>query len=145
MNSKKNKTKQVRLSEAEVERNTVIILRRLDVFESLAKRVIVGVVIVLAIYFGVYKPIEVSVGQETTIHYLLDFVADVKLHVWMAWGVAATASAVAWRERKLRMRERKEKDPRIAALESKLDEGRTSSNMNVSGTQEITKTGGTRS
>ncbi len=100
---------------------------------SLAKYVIVSGAIVAVVYFGVYLPISVSAGKQTTINYLINAVADFKVHIWIAWAAVAGAGALAANERRLRMRERKVKDKRIEELESAIDPDRTSSGVSVSG------------
>jgi len=68
-------------------------------------------------YYGIYRPIEVSSGSETTIKYLVGFVESMTINISLAWSL--TISSVLWAvgERKLRHREKKKKEQRISQLE----------------------------
>lgn len=81
-----------------------------------------------------------SAGQETTINYAVKFLADVKLHVWIAWGTAAGCGMWATTERRKRLSERKEKDERIKKLEQAIDPNRTSSGLSVVGDKQLENT-----
>lgn len=86
-----------------------------------------------ACYFGLYLPVAASAGHETSVSVIYNFAAHVKIHVWLAWGVAASCAYGWTRERKARLRDRSEKDSRIAHLEKQFDTKRTSSGLTVRG------------
>ncbi len=116
---------------------TALAWRRTELGFQLAKTTMICVTVVASIYFGIYKPIQISTGEVTVITYALSFVADLKLHVWLAWGVAASCGGWALAERRLRMKERETKDRRLSDFERTLDPGRTSSNLDISGMREL--------
>lgn len=60
-------------------------------------------------------------------------IADWKIDVVVAWGVAAGCALWGHTERKAKLRERKEKDDRIIALEKNVDPNRTSSGLTPDG------------
>lgn len=119
------------LSEADL----VLALKRWDVVSKLGITGLVGLTVVGAVYFGVYCPIEASHGEATAIQFVLSWIADLKLNVALAWGTALACSAWAVRERRKRLRERRERDERIVKLERQIDPNRTSSQLTTEGTQ----------
>ena len=119
---------------AEAEARIALQWRRIELGESLGKYLIVAFCVVMSIYYGVYKPVEVSHGEETSITFILDWIADFKLNIALAWGAVAVCGGWAIAERKKRLREREERDNRIANLELQLDPNRSSSNLTTDGT-----------
>ena len=133
MAAKKRTSRQKKPSKEQQERSYALTLRLIEAGESLAKYTVVGLAIVASLYVAVYLPIEASAGRNTTIVYVANFLADIQAHVWLSWG--ATGAAVAWghMERRKRLKERDDRDSRIAEFEKKLDPSRTSSNLTVAG------------
>jgi hypothetical protein len=86
-------------------------------------------------YVGIALPVQYSAGQTTSISYVLTWVQSLKLDVMLAWGTAAASTVWALRERLKRIRERKERDDRIAKLEREKDPHRTSSGLLPDGTE----------
>ena len=107
--------------------------RKLEVIENLGKIFLIGLFVVLATCVGIYLPIKASAGRRTSIEYLVNFITDIKAHIWLSW--AATAGATGWaiKERKKRLKEREEKDKQIIELQTQLDPKRTSSDLTPAG------------
>ncbi len=139
MAKKKSKTPTKRTSSEKPVSNEVQLrqelyrFRKLEVVENLGKYFLIGLSIVGAIYFGIYLPIKASAGKTTSIDYLVNFVTDIKAHIWLSW--AATAGATTWavKERKKRLKEREEKDNQIIELQKMIDPNRTSSDLTPAG------------
>jgi hypothetical protein len=81
--------------------------------------VVIGGSIWVTSYTAVYLPIKESAGQQTTITVMQQWLADVGISVYLAWGAAATCGGWAMLERRKRLRERAEKDTRVIELLSK--------------------------
>jgi hypothetical protein len=116
-------------------RQDVYKFRKLEVAETLGKIFLIGLFIVLAVYVGIYLPIKASSGRTTSIDYFINFVTDIKAHIWLSW--AATAGATGWalNERKKRLKEREEKDKQIIELQKQIDPHRTSSDLTPAGVE----------
>jgi len=126
---------QRRVSEAEADRAHERFIMRWGTFRDLGGKLIWAAAIVGTAFVVFYLPVSASRGQATAISVTQEVAANVDLHVWIAWGAAATA-AVAWkRERSRRLTERNEKDTRIRELEKKIDPNVTSSGLNLEGTK----------
>lgn len=119
---------------AEAEGRIALWWRCIEAVEKIVIYSIVAFSVVASIYYGVYKTVEVSHGEETSITFILDWIADFKLNIALAWGAAAGCGGWAIAERKKRLREREERDNRIANLELQLDPNRSSSNLTTDGT-----------
>lgn len=105
----------------------------LDALKEMSRPVCWSAAACFVVFYGIYKPIEVSAGQETTVKHIINWVADFKLDVLIAWS-AAGAMGAGWRlERVGRLKERAEKDARNKTLEASHDSGRSSSNLSVDG------------
>jgi len=120
--------------EAEADRRIALIWRLMELVERLGIYFIVTGGIVAGLYVAVYLPIKVSHGEETSITFILNWIADFKLNVTLAWGAAAGCGGWAIAERKKRLREREERDDRIKKLEMQVDPNRSSSNLTTDGT-----------
>jgi hypothetical protein len=101
--------------------------------ERVVSRLGVTAGVVVAVYFIFAAPIKYSAGQATSITYLVDFLSNIRVSVWLPSCFAAGFFGWGWGERKLRMRERREKDQRLKELEMKLDPNRSSSQLSVDG------------
>ncbi len=123
------------LSEEELKRKDVRLFALLHFADKMWRNFCICVTIIATTYIAVYLPIKVSHGETTTITYVLQWLAGVKIDVVVAWGAAATVGVLAYRERKKRLRERKERDERIEELEVAIDPDRTSSGLTVDGHQ----------
>lgn len=110
-------------------------MKRWDTCLTLGKYAIWGASVVGCFYVGIALPVKYSAGQTTTISYLLTWAQAIKLDVLMAWGAAAGTTVWAITERMKRIRERKERDERIAKLEKERDPSRTSSGLTPEGDQ----------
>jgi hypothetical protein len=86
-----------------------------------------------AFYVTFALPVIASHGETTTISVAQNWVANLNAHVWVSWAVSAGAVGYGLNERRLRRKERSEKDARITKLEQAIDPGRTSSGVNQSG------------
>jgi hypothetical protein len=122
-------SKSQKLSKDEVQANVALGLRRWEAVENSFRTLVRGLVVVGAVYVGVYLPVSVSHGEVTTINFVLNWLTSLKLDVLVSWGAAAVATGVAVAEKKKRLKERKEKDERIRILEESIDPKRTSSNL----------------
>lgn len=113
------------ISEKELERRHERFFLVFHTITVLGRYLAITVSVVGLAYFGIYKPIEISHGETTTISYVVDFLANMKADVMLARGVTTGSLAMAWAERRKRLRERKERDERIRKLETAIDQGRT--------------------
>lgn len=100
---------------------------------TLFKYTVIALGSVGVVYVGVYLPVEASAGKTTIITVAEKFITDFNVHVVLGWGAAGAATLWGVRERRARHKEREEKDARITDLETKIDPGRTSSNINQQG------------
>jgi hypothetical protein len=110
-------------------------MKRWDVCLTLGKYGILAGCLVGCFYVGIALPVKYSAGQTTTISYLLSWAQAIKLDVFLAWTTTAGMTIWAVRERMKRIKERREKDERIAKLEKQLDPTRTSSGLTPEGGQ----------
>jgi hypothetical protein len=84
-------------------------------------------------YFAFYAPVVETSGQTTVISTTANWLADFRLHFILPAALAGICG-LGWRkERKHRIKEREEKDKRIAELETMRDPSRTSSKLDPSG------------
>ena len=104
-----------------------------DVISRLGSIFLIGLAVVGSLYVAVYLPVVASSGKTTVISYVLNWISDFRINVALAWGTTAACGGWAVLERKKRLRERKERDQRIAELERHIDPNRTSSNLTVAG------------
>lgn len=137
---KKKTTPQARagsplVSEGELDRRHTRYMRVCGVVESLGTALLIVLGIAAFAYIAIALPVRYSAGKETTISFALNWVANVQLHVWLAWSAAAGMGTWAWQERKKRIRERTERDERITELEKQIDPNRTSSNLTPHGSE----------
>jgi hypothetical protein len=132
---RRNKKADPKPTEQDKARLHALSMKRWDVGLTLGKYAIWALCIVGCFYVGVALPVKYSAGQTTTISYLLTWAQTIKLDVLLAYGAVAGTTAWAISERLKRIRERKEKDARIASLEQRLDPNRTSSGLLPDGSQ----------
>lgn len=100
---------------------------------NVLKWLIWGAVIVASFYVTFALPVLASHGETTTITVAQNWVANVNAQVWVSWGLAAGATGYGLNERRLRRKERAEKDARIKKLEEAKDPSRTSSGVDQKG------------
>jgi len=130
-NQKKKKDQQP--SEEDKVRQYRLSLARLGVFKILCMTFLIGLSFVGFGYVTFYLPIQASHGEATTITVAQNWLANINASVYIAWGAAGIAGSAVAVTRKKWMRERKEKDARIAQLERQLDPNRTSSGLTPEG------------
>lgn len=116
-------------SEKDKERAHELAMKKWDVILSSVKWVAITTMVVGGIAAAIAAPVYFSSGKQTSIRYVVNWIQDVKLHVWLAWGTAGAGWALARMYRNKLLKERSEKDARIAALEKQLDPSRTSSGL----------------
>jgi hypothetical protein len=121
------------VSEEELQRRHIRFLAVVDAAKKGLTALIYGASAVGVAYVTFYLPIQVSHGETTTITVMQNWLASVDASVYVAWGVNAALAAGWWAQRRKALREREEKDARIAALERRLDPNRTSSGLTPSG------------
>ena len=124
-----------KLSERELERRLQLALKVLDVVRDLGKLFFLTVMVFCVAYFAIYLPVKASHGETTTITFVLDWLARLRLNILLAWGTTFGCFVWARAERAKRLRERQERDTRITELETKLDPNRTSSRLTTDGNQ----------
>jgi hypothetical protein len=126
-----------KLTQADRDHAYRMAILRWSVFSKIVIALVIGGSIVGALYVAVALPIQASAGKVTAITYVLEWIQDWQFGTKLA--LTGTAGSVVWAivERKLRLRERKTKDSRIAELELRLDPNRTSSGLNVSGDKKV--------
>lgn len=134
---KRQNRKAIRPSKDEIQSSLSISIRKIEAWETIGRYFIVSAAVVGFAYFGIYMPVEASAGQETTISYAAKFITDLKVDVALAWTLATGASAWAYWERKAKMKERREKDRRIADLEKHIDSKRSTSGLDVAGDKRV--------
>lgn len=133
MGKQKKKRRIDQPSREQIEKQFVFRMRVLDLLQALGVPFVWLAGAVALAYVAIALPVIESHGQSTTISLAYDFLADVKVHIWLAWGAAAVC-AMGWRrERSARLKERAEKDARIEQLEKAIDPARTSSGLSPSG------------
>lgn len=120
-------------SKTKLDSQVVLALKRWEVLESLGRPAIVATAVVLCVYFGIYQPVKLSHGEQTVVRLLYGLTTSFSANVVVAWGGTIASLAFAWTVRRRWLSERKEKDERIKKLEVRLDPGRTSSGLTVSG------------
>lgn len=130
-NRKKNQAPQI--TEEDKQRKQVRFLSILGSVERLLKWTTGALAVVACFYFTFGFPVQVGRGETTTISVVQNLVANLQAHVVVSWLVTAGAVGYGLNERRLRRKERSEKDVRIAKLEQAIDPGRTSSGVNQSG------------
>lgn len=86
-------------------------------------------------YVTFYLPILESHGETTVIEQSVNFLANINTHVIVAWGTTAAATFYGLNERRLRHKERAERDKRLREYEKTKDPNVTSSGLNSSGTE----------
>lgn len=134
MAKQKSPKRNSQISEEELRRRHdrfVLVFERLS---SLVTKALYGATVVAFAYVTFYLPLTVAPGETTVVKNLTHFVSNIRANIAVAWTVACGATLWAYRERKLRLDERKTKDERIRSLERVIDPGVTSSRMDVAGT-----------
>lgn len=131
--SRRNKSPMPQISEEEYQRRHVRTMFIASGVFSVARYLIVGIVVVACFFVTFALPVIVSHGETTTITVVQNWLANLDAHVWVSWVVTAGAVGYGLNERKLRRKERSEKDARIVSLERDIDPGRTSSGIDQSG------------
>jgi len=120
-------------SEEDKRRKHQFAMACLGVVKVLGLATIIGLCVVWFGYVIIYLPIQAAHGETTTISVAQNWLANVYASVYFAWGTTA-AVGIGWRRTYNKMiRERKQKDARIAELERRLDPGRTSSGLTPEG------------
>jgi len=107
---------------------------RWSTFRDLGSKVVIGGFVSLTAYVTFYLPLTVAPGKTTVITQTTEFLAKFDLHVWMAWGTAAAATAGWWHAQNKRVEEREERDKRLRDFEAEIDPTITSSELNAEGT-----------
>lgn len=124
-------------SEDELRRQHERFMVRWRSLTSLGRTLIITLGVISFGYVTVYMPIEVSHGEETVISHVNHFVANIDATVYLAWGAAASAAFWGKLERSQKLAEREVKDKRIRELEKQLDPNVTSSQLDVSGDNNV--------
>lgn len=119
------------------ERLFLLVMRAFDLIEKLGPTILICATVVAFAYYGIYKPVEVSAGKTTIINHFWSMMGNLDVNVAIAWGAATGFGLLAHSQRKKRLRERKEKDTRIAELEQIIDPNRSSSNLTVDGEESL--------
>jgi len=94
---------------------------------------VISVGVVGTVYVGIYLPVEASAGKTTFISSTQNFLANIDAQVWLGWGAAASGALYGLYQKRKGIRERNERDERIAALEMQIDPNRSSSGLTPSG------------
>jgi hypothetical protein len=128
-----NKTRTTKVSEEELARYHARFVLVASGVITAVTWIIVAAGIVAGLYVTFYLPVEASQGKETTISVTQKWLVDANIQVWIAWGAALTGAGYGYNERRLRHKERAEKDARIKLLEERIDPTRTSSNIDQRG------------
>jgi hypothetical protein len=128
-----NKTRTPKVSEEELARYHARFVLVASGAITAVKWIILTAGVVAGLYVTFYLPVEASQGKVTTISVTQQWLVDAKIHIWIAWGAALTGVGYGYNERRLRHRERAEKDARIKRLEEAIDPNRTSSNIDQRG------------
>jgi hypothetical protein len=68
-------------------------------------------------------------GKQTHANVLVSFIADVDIHVWVAWGLAVGGCVYGANQQRLRKRQIERLTKKIRAYEKKLDPNRTSAKV----------------
>ncbi len=130
---KKEKAQHQAPSEEDKVRQYRLALARLGVIKILGMTFLIGLSVVGFGYVTFYLPIQASHGEATTITVAQNWLANVNASVYIAWGAAAAVGLGTREVRRRWLKERKEKDARIAQLERQLDPNRTSSRLTPEG------------
>lgn len=131
--------KSVKVSESELQRRHERFMMRWKTFTTLGKFLICATAAVLFAYYTFYMPIKESHGEATFISSTFNFLTDIKANVAIAWTVAAAGTLYGANERRLRHKERAERDDRTRRLEQRIDPNVTSSGLDASGTRSKAK------
>src|SRR5437870_4040778 len=117
MSQKHRKKKDQPLSEEDKKRQYGLSIARLRVFKIAFMTVVICSSIVGFGYVTIALPVQASHGEITTITVVQNWVANIKASVYIAWGATGVAGGGAWVMRRRWLKERGEKDARIAQLE----------------------------
>lgn len=93
-----------------------------------------GAVIVLCVYFGIYKAAGVLAGTSTSFSSVVKWMVDLKASQWVAYILGGVGTGAAIYQRRTNRKLVKRFGPRISELESHIDPGRSSSNLLPDGT-----------
>jgi hypothetical protein len=91
----------------------------------------------LGIYLAITLPVRDSAGKNTQFFVLQDWALSFRIDLAICVSISLVTTGWALWERKMRLRERKEKDARLAKFEKAKDPGRTSSGLDTEGEREI--------
>lgn len=86
-----------------------------------------------SIYAVCYLPLTVAPGETTAVSGVFSFAGDIGVRTLLPWGLAGISIYWGYREKTLRMDERKTKDERIRELELRIDPSVSSSGTDLSG------------
>ncbi len=130
----KNRKKDVLVpSEEDKRRKHQFRMGCLGAFKTIGMTTIIALCVVWFGYVTVYLPIQVAHGETTSISVAQNWLASVNASVYLAWGTTAAAGVGWFRTHRKMIRERGQKDARIAELERRIDPGRTSSGLTPEG------------
>lgn len=101
---------------------------------ALVRLVVIWGGVCLTAYVVFYLPLTIAPGQTTTVSQGVSFLANLKMNVWFAWGLAVFFGYGWKREHRQRLKEREDKDRRLRELETRLDANVSSSGLNLDGT-----------
>lgn len=107
--------------------------RLIEFGQKLSLYVLIGFIFFAISYWGIYKPVEASAGQATTIKVIQDWAGSVNAPVWLGWLLAGVSWAILWCMRREHKNEREDWHGRNAILEKQLDANRTSSDIDQYG------------
>ena len=127
------KTEAVQPSESELSRLHARWMFGISSIRNICMTAVVGFWAWAVVYAGVYLPVRDAPGTKTILEITQNWIFNANLHVYVAWGAAAAATAYGLSERRKRISERGEKDERIVKLETQLDPNRTSSGLSIEG------------
>lgn len=129
----KSKPRPKVLSEEDKKRRFSLMMATINGIRITCIVAIIAGAFVASVYCGIYLPIKETAGETTFISYTVNFLWDIKFHIWAAWGAAASCAGWAIWEKRSRIKERGEKDARISELEEFIDPLRTSSELTPAG------------
>jgi hypothetical protein len=129
----KAKTKPPVVSEEEYQRRHARWMFVVASIVGVCKLFLICATAVACFYVTFALPVQIAHGEMTSINVVQSWVVNLDAQIVVSWGLAATAVGYGLNERRLRHKERTEKDARIAKLETAKDPGCTSSKINQKG------------
>ena len=123
------------ISPEEVQGKVVFWFALIGLVQKTVYCLLAGFVVFALVYWGVYKPVEASAGQATTIKVFQEWLGGINAPVWLGWLLAAGTTAALLYIRREHKKERDDWHRRNAEMEKRLDMSRTSSNIDQHGEQ----------